>query len=86
MDIFVGDRGGSYIILATTAVYNSLGTLEFKGNFFPPLIPLYSSQKYLTTYSKYQMSNGIENSDILRIRNLSNLSQMTQNFSGVVLT
>lgn len=48
--------------------------------------PLYSPPKYLTTYSKYQMLNGIENSDILRIRNLSNLSQMTQNFSGVVLT
>lgn len=55
----------------TTAIYNPLGTLEFNSNFFTPSI-LYSSKRYLTTYSKYQMSNDIENSDTPRIRSLSN--------------
>lgn len=38
---------GEDIILGTTAIYNSLGTLELGSNFFPFLhwFPLYSSEK-----------------------------------------
>ena len=32
---------------------------------FPPQIPVYSTKKYLTIYSKYQVSHGIEVSYIL---------------------
>lgn len=80
----VGTGEGGYIILATLAIIHWV--LEFKSNFFlsPHWFPLCSSKNYLATHSKYQESNGIENWNILRIRNLSDfVSNDSIEWSGV---
>lgn len=70
--IFVGDRGGVTSFWLLQLFITHWVPLSLRATSSLHWFPLYSPKKYLTTYSKYQMTNGTENSDILRIRNLSN--------------